>query len=100
MNNAGFGWFGPTHVQESANIHAMFATNVYGPINLINKLVPSWKKSGSGQAVTVTSIGGLKGFPFGSVYVATKFALEGFVESLAIELTGYPDIRYSNVSNF
>ena len=94
MNNAGFGWFGPTEKHDSSNMEAMFATNVFGPMKLIRKLIPVWKKSGSGQALTVSSIGGLLGFPFSSVYVSTKFAVEGFMEAVNMELANFPNIQY------
>lgn len=72
----------------------MFATNVYGPIKLMKKLIPVWKKAGSGYAVTVSSIGGLVAFPYSSVYIATKFAIEGFIESVKMELSNDPNIKY------
>ena len=94
VNNAGFGWIGPTEKHGNGNMEAMFATNVYGPIKLIRKLIPVWKKSESGgHALTVTSIGGISGFPFSSVYAATKFAMEGYMESVQLELSNYPKIK-------
>ena len=72
----------------------MYATNVFGPIKLIKKLIPVWKKSGTGHAITVTSIGGIMASPFSSVYVSTKFAMEGFMETVQLELHGYPNIKY------
>ena len=95
VNNAGFGWFGPTEKQQNASIESMYATNVFGPIKLIRKLIPVWKKSGAGHALTVTSIAGLMGFPFSSVYVSSKFAMEGFMETVQLELHGYPNIKYA-----
>ena len=98
VNNAGFGWFGPTERHENANMEAMYATNVYGPIKLIRKLIPVWKKCNSGHALTVTSIGGISGFPYSSVYVSTKFAMEGFMEAVQLELSNYPNIKYVMLS--
>jgi len=97
VNNAAFGWFGPTELQQAENIKTMYATNVFGPINLVRKLIPVWKKSGSGHALTVTSIGGLVGFPFSSVYVSTKFAMEGFMETVQLELNNYPNIKMTTI---
>ena len=93
MNNAAFGWYGPTQCHKSEEIQNMFATNVFGPINIIKKMLPHWKERGSGQAITVTSIAGIMGFQFSSAYVSTKFAIEGFIESLALELLPFPNIR-------
>ena len=94
MNNAGFGWFGVTENHPSHNMANMFATNVHGPIKLTQKLLPHWKTTKSGHMMTVTSIGGIFGFPFSSFYVATKFAMEGFTEALAIELCDFENIQY------
>ena len=75
-------------------MEAMYATNVFGPIKLIRKLIPVWKKSETGgHAITITSIAGLCGFPFNSLYVSTKFAMEGFMESVQLELSNYPNIK-------
>ena len=73
----------------------MYATNVFGPINLIKKLIPVWKKSGTGHAITISSIVGIMGFPFSSVYSSSKFAVEGFMEAILLELHGYPNIKYA-----
>ncbi|XP_065059710.1 retinol dehydrogenase 8-like isoform X2 [Rhopilema esculentum] len=97
VNNAAFGWFGPTQCHKSEEIQSMFATNVFGPINIIKKMLPHWKERGSGQAITVTSTGGVIGFPYSAVYVSTKFAMEGFIESLALELLPFPNIRMTLV---
>ena len=93
VNNAAFGWVGPTEKHGNEGIETMYATNVFGPIKLIRKLIPVWKKCNSGHAITVSSIGGLFGGPFGSVYSSTKFAMEGFMESVQLELSNYPNIK-------
>jgi len=97
VNNAAFGWVGPTERHQNASIESMYATNVFGPIKLIKKLIPVWKKSGTGHAITVTSIGGIMASPFSSVYVSTKFAMEGFMETVQLELHGYPNIKMTTV---
>ncbi|XP_065059587.1 retinol dehydrogenase 8-like [Rhopilema esculentum] len=97
VNNAAFGWYGPTQCHKSEEIQSMFATNVFGPINIIKKMLPHWKERGSGQAITVTSIAGIMGFHYSSVYASTKFAIEGFIESLALELLPFPNIRMTLV---
>ena len=85
MNNAGFGWFGPSELHTSAEIKAMFATNTIGPMLLTNKLLPHWKKNNCGHAIAVTSIGGMVAFPYSGTYCATKFATEGFFEAVSLE---------------
>ena len=85
VNNAGVGMFGAIEAQSMDKIRSMFATNVYGPINLTRKLVPIWKKQKSGHLIMVSSIGGVVALPFNSTYCASKFAIEGFSEALATE---------------
>eukprot|EP00112_Aurelia_sp_Birch-Aquarium-sp1_P018746 Seg4521.1 transcript_id=Seg4521.1/GoldUCD/mRNA.D3Y31 product="Retinol dehydrogenase 8" protein_id=Seg4521.1/GoldUCD/D3Y31 len=85
VNNAGVGMFGAIEAQSMDKIRSMFATNVYGPINLTQKLVPIWKKQKSGHLIMVSSIGGVVALPFNSTYCASKFAIEGFSEALAAE---------------
>jgi len=97
VNNAAFGWVGPVERQETEHIKSMYATNVFGPISLITKLIPVWKKSGTGQAITISSLVGLMGFPFSSVYSSSKFAMEGFMETVQLELHGYPNIKITSI---
>ena len=66
-------------------IRDMFSVNVYGPINLTKKLVKLWKENRSGHLIMISSVGGVVGIPFNSTFCASKFAIEGFSESLAIE---------------
>ena len=92
VNNAGVGMIGPFETQSTSKVRSMFATNVYGPIYLTQKILPFWKGSKSGHVIMVTSVAGLTGFPFNSTYCASKFALEGFSESLAAECADF-DIK-------
>ena len=77
--------FGPLEMQSMEKIKEMFSVNVYGPINLTRKLVNLWKEDRSGHLVMMSSVGGAVGIPFNSTYCASKFAIEGFSESLALE---------------
>ncbi|MFC6268146.1 SDR family oxidoreductase [Frigoriflavimonas asaccharolytica] len=86
FNNAGYGLAGPfegaTHEQISNQIN----TNLVGVMHVIQKFLPHFRENKAGTFITTTSIGGLVTLPFNSVYHATKWALEGFSESLAFEL--------------
>lgn len=93
VNNAGVGGGGPTEIQSNERIEQIFSTNVYGPMKLTRKLIPHWKKAQSGHVITVTSIAGLIGFPFSATYASSKFAMEGYMESLAMELYKYKGIK-------
>ncbi len=84
--------FGPIETLSVAKTKEMFATNVYGPIRLTQKVLPLWKKNGPGHVVMVSSVGGIVGIPFNGAYCASKSALEGFSEALVLECRNY-DIR-------
>ena len=61
----------------------MMDVNFFGVWRLTQAVLPSMRRAGSGRIITVTSIGGLVGQPFNDAYCAAKFAVEGFMESLA-----------------
>ena len=63
-----------------------FDTNLFGVIRTIQEVLPAMKKQKRGVIINVTSIGGLVGLPFNSLYHATKFGLDGLSESLKYEL--------------
>ena len=85
MNNAGIGIFGPLESQSMDKIREMFSTNVYGSINVTKKLLSLWRETRSGHLIMISSVGGVVGIPFNSTYSASKFAIEGFAESVAHE---------------
>jgi len=64
----------------------IFATNYFGTVRLVRAILPLMRKAGNGAIACVSSAGGKIGIPFQSHYVASKFALEGFAESLWQEL--------------
>jgi len=86
LNNAGYGLMGPLEGATDAQIAGQLNTNLYGAIQVIKACIPHFREKHGGMFITTTSIGGLTTFPFSSVYHATKWALEGFSESLSYEL--------------
>lgn len=86
FNNAGYGLAGPFEGATNEQITNQINTNLIGVMNVIQKFLPHFRENKSGTFITTTSIGGLVTLPFNSVYHATKWALEGFSESLAFEL--------------
>lgn len=58
-------------------MHAQFATNFFGPISLIQALLPGMRARKEGTIVNVSSIAGVDGLPSSGLYAASKFALEG-----------------------
>ena len=89
VNNAGFGLFGALEDQSIEHIKKQFETNLFGAIRTIQQVLPIMRNQRSGIIVNVSSIAGQIGFPAQSVYVSTKFALEGLSESFAYEVEPY-----------
>ena len=86
VNNAGFALKGAFEYSKPEQIKKEFETNVFGLMDLTREVIPMMRSRGSGTIINISSIGGLIGFPLYSLYQATKFAVEGFSESLSYEL--------------
>ena len=86
LNNAGYGLFGPLEAVTPEQLERQYRTNVFGPVQAMQAVLPQMRAQHSGLIINVSSIGGRVTFPFNSLYHGTKFALEGISESLAIEL--------------
>lgn len=97
FNNAGYGLAGPLEGTTEEQVIDQVDTNLLGVIRTTRAFVPHFRERGAGLFVTTTSIGGLVTFPLNSVYHATKWALEGFSESLAFELRPF-GIRVKTVA--
>lgn len=89
INNAGYGLFGALEDFKIADIKKQFETNFFGAIRTIQQVLPIMRNQRSGNIVNISSISGLIGFPASSVYVSSKFALEGMSESLSYEVEPY-----------
>ncbi len=89
LNNAGYGLAGPLETASEEKIMDQFQTNVFGVMRTIQQILPQFRKQGQGIIINVTSIGGLVGLPFNSIYHATKFGLDGLSESLNYELAPF-----------
>ncbi len=86
FNNAGYGLAGPFEGATDEQLVRQLNTNLLGVLRVTQSFIPHFRQKKSGLFITTTSIGGLVTFPFNSVYHATKWALEGWSESLAFEL--------------
>jgi NAD(P)-dependent dehydrogenase (short-subunit alcohol dehydrogenase family) len=86
FNNAGYGIAGPLEALTDQQILRVVETNMLGAIRTTKAFIPLFRKQKSGLFITTTSIGGLMTVPFNSMYHATKWALEGWGESMAFEL--------------
>ena len=104
LNNAGYGLIGPFELATKEQVHREFQTNLFGAMNVINAFLPHFKQNKDGLIINLTSVGGLITMPYTSLYHSTKFALEGFSESLAYELEQFgirikivePGVVYTN----
>ncbi|MGI4746647.1 MAG: oxidoreductase [Janthinobacterium lividum] len=85
VNNAGYGYLAAIEEGEDEGIRAQFETNVFGLIELTKAVLPHMREQRSGHIVNFSSIGGLVSFAATGYYHATKYAVEGLSESLAIE---------------
>lgn len=86
VNNAGYGLVGPFEAATQEQIEKQFQTNVFGLMNVCREILPYFRKQKRGYIVNVASVGGRITFPLYSLYHATKWAVEGFSESLQYEL--------------
>ncbi|XP_038565909.1 retinol dehydrogenase 8 [Micropterus salmoides] len=85
VNNAGVGMIGPLECQSIAAMKELFDTNFFGMTRLVKELLPDMKRRQSGHIVVMSSVMGIQGLLFNDVYSASKFAVEGFCESLAMQ---------------
>ncbi len=86
FNNAGYGLVGPLEGISDDQLTRQINTNLLGVLRVTQAFIQAFRARKSGLFITTTSIGGLVTFPLNSVYHATKWALEGWSESMAFEL--------------
>ncbi len=86
INNAGYGLVGFFEELGLDEIRKQFETNFFGVLNVTKKVIPIMREQNSGTIINLSSGAGQVGFPGISAYVSTKFAIEGFSESLMYEL--------------
>lgn len=86
FNNAGYGLMGPLEAISDEKIVRQINTNLLGVIRVTQAFIPYFRERRKGLFLSTTSIGGIMSFPITSVYHATKWALEGWSESLSFEL--------------
>lgn len=89
INNAGVGITGPMEETPNEEIEKHFKTNLYGPINIMKKVLPHMRKNNSGLIINITSIAGHIGTPFRSIYSAGKSSLDIISETLNMEVKDF-----------
>jgi short-subunit dehydrogenase len=89
MNNAGYGLIGALESLTEEQIQRQITTNLLGVILVSKAFTPHFRTNKSGVFLNISSTFGLIGFPTCSIYSATKFAVDGFSESMAYELAQF-----------
>ena len=88
VNNAAFAVPGAVEDLDRDALRAQFETNVFGTLDLTRQVIPVMRRQGQGRIVMISSILGLVAMPWRGAYNASKFALEGFTDTLRLELHG------------
>jgi len=86
VNNAGYAALGPFEAASKSQIEKQFDTNVIGLMSVCQTFIPYFRERRNGMIVNISSVGGRMTFPLYSLYHGTKWAVEGFSESLSFEL--------------
>ena len=89
VNNAGYGHLGLFEEATVQDVQAQFGTNLFGVFSVTRAVLPVMRAARKGRIFNVSSSAGMRGLAFGSLYCASKFALEGFSESLAQEVAPF-----------
>ncbi len=85
VNNAGYGYQASVEEGDEAEIRAQFDANVFGLFALTRAVLPIMREQKAGRIINITSVAGLIGFPGSGYYAASKHAVEGWSDSLAVE---------------
>lgn len=86
VNNAGYGQLGLFEEVAAEAVERQFQTNVFGLMHVTRAVLPVMRRQRQGHILNLSSVGGFMGFDGASIYCAAKFAVEGFSESLALEV--------------
>jgi len=89
VNNAGNFYAGFFEVTSDDQLRKQMETNFFGPLNVTRAILPIMRKQRSGHVITITSAAGIIGGEFTAAYAASKFALEGWMESLQYDVEPY-----------
>jgi NAD(P)-dependent dehydrogenase (short-subunit alcohol dehydrogenase family) len=89
FSNAGFGLFGAAEEVTDEQIERQIATNLVGSIQLVRACLPLMRRQGGGRILQTSSEGGQVVYPGFSIYHATKWGIEGFVETVAQEVAPF-----------
>ena len=86
INNAGIGIGGALELATEEEVNIQMNTNFFGVVNTCKAVLSSMRKARKGKIINISSIGGVMGIPYQGFYSASKFAVEGYSEALALEV--------------
>lgn len=86
VNNAGFGLAGALEDTSTDDMQHLLDTNLLGPLRMCRAVLPVMREQRSGRIVQISSLAGRIGIPFQGAYCVSKFGVEGFAESLSLEV--------------
>ena len=89
VNNAASFYAGFFEELTPEQMERQLAASLFGPMNVTRAVLPVMRKQRSGHIITISSTAGLVGFEFGAAYAASKFGVEGWMESLAVEVAPF-----------
>ena len=89
VSNAGYGLFGAAEELSDEQVAHQLSTNLFGPIQLVRAVLPHLRAQGGGRIIGLSTYGGQAALPGGSLYHASKWGLEGFLDSIAQELAPF-----------
>ena len=89
VNNAGYGLLGAIEEVSTTDVEAQFRTNVFGAHRMMQAVLPAMREARAGFIVNISSLGGFAASPGWGAYNASKFALEGLSEALALEVAPF-----------
>ena len=89
VNNAASFYAGFFEELTPEQLERQLAASLFGPMNVTRAVLPAMRRQGSGHIITISSTAGLVGFEFGAAYAASKFGVEGWMESLASEVAPF-----------
>jgi NAD(P)-dependent dehydrogenase (short-subunit alcohol dehydrogenase family) len=87
--SAGWGLAGAVEQTPIAEAKAQLETNFWGAVRVVQSVMPTMRRQSSGRVVLISSVGGVIGIPFQAFYSASKFAMEGYGEALAHEVSPF-----------
>jgi short-subunit dehydrogenase len=86
VNNAGMGITGSLEDASEDEMHLQMNSNFFGMVHLVQAVLPSMRANRRGKIINISSLAGLMGLPYQGYYSASKYAIEGFSDSLRMEL--------------